>query len=92
MTAFESAQREEILLYRILSNATHLMQSLDKGVFGALKQKWYAVARVHSRENPGAQIGKDSFAEKLKEAYILFYKPIILVNSFRASVIDIPGG
>ncbi|XP_053394427.1 uncharacterized protein LOC123524787 isoform X2 [Mercenaria mercenaria] len=85
MTAFESAKRDGILLYRIIPNATHLMQHLDKGVFGPLKQKWYAVTRVHSREHPGVPIGKDSFAEKLKEAYLLFYKPLILINSFISS-------
>ncbi|XP_060604840.1 uncharacterized protein LOC132757544 isoform X2 [Ruditapes philippinarum] len=83
--AFEMAKSKGILLYRIIPNATHLMQPLDKGVFGPLKQSWYKVMRAHAREKPGVAIGKDTFSEKLKEAYLLFYKPLTVVNSFKSS-------
>ena len=66
MSAFENAKKNGILLYRIIPNATHLMQPLDKGVFGPLKQRWYQVVRAHSREHPGIAIGKETFSEKLK--------------------------
>lgn len=38
---FMKAKSKGIELYRILPNATHLMQPLDKGVFGPLKSKWH---------------------------------------------------
>ncbi|XP_052252276.1 uncharacterized protein LOC127858948 isoform X1 [Dreissena polymorpha] len=37
------------------------------------------------RENPGKCIGKEVFAQKLTEAYLQFYKPITVINSFKSS-------
>ena len=61
------------------------MQPLDKGVFGPLKTKWHLVSRKYTRENPGKCIGKENFAEKLTEAYLQFYKPLTVMNAFKAS-------
>ena len=85
ITAFSSASERGIEVYRLVPNATHLMQPLDKGVFGALKTKWYQVTRQHTREHPGSKIGKPNFAEKLAEAFNEFYRPSTIVNSFRAT-------
>ena len=85
MTSFEEAKAKGIEVYRIVPNATHLMQPLDKGVFGPLKSRWHQVVRKHTREHPGTLIGKENFAEKLKEAFLLFYKPLTVINSFRSS-------
>ena len=41
MSVFEDAKSKGIELYRLVPNATHLMQPLDKGVFGPLKKKWH---------------------------------------------------
>lgn len=61
------------------------MQPLDKGVFGPLKNQWYKTVRKHNRENPGVPINKCNFAEKLRDAYNDFYRPSIVVNSFKSS-------
>ena len=82
---FMKAKSLGIELYRIVPNATHLMQPLDKGVFGPLKTKWHMMARKYTRENPGKCIGKENFAEKLKEAYLQFYKPLTVINAFKSS-------
>lgn len=82
---FMKAKSLGIELYRIVPNATHLMQPLDKGVFGPLKTKWHKTARKYTRENPGKCIGKENFAEKLKEAYLQFYKPLTVINAFKSS-------
>ena len=84
-TAFMNAKSKGIELYRIVPNATHLMQPLDKGVFGPLKSKWHLVARKYTRENPGRCIGKEIFAQKLTEAFLQFYKPLTIINAFRSS-------
>jgi hypothetical protein len=84
-TAFELASKRGIELYRIVVNATHLMQPLDVGVFGPLKQRWHQVVRTHTRNSPGTPISKENFAEKLKEAFLLFYKPLTIINAFRSS-------
>lgn len=87
MSVFEDAKSKGIELYRlhVVPNATHLMQLLDKGVFGPLKQKWHKLVRQHNRANPGNLIGKHNFAEKLKDAFLLFYRPLTVVNAFKAS-------
>ncbi|XP_052818209.1 uncharacterized protein LOC128244234 [Mya arenaria] len=82
---FLSAKAKGIELYRIVPNATHLMQPLDKGVFGPMKTKWHGVCRKYTRENPGKSIGKENFAQKLTEAYLQFYKPLTVINAFKAS-------
>lgn len=82
---FMKAKSQGIELYRIVPNATHLMQPLDKGVFGPLKTKWHMTARKYTRENPGKCIGKENFAEKLKEAFLQFYKPLTVINAFKSS-------
>lgn len=69
---FRKAKSKEIKLYRILPNTTHLMQPLDKGVFGPLKSKWYLTSRKYSRENRGKAIGKENFALKLSETFLNF--------------------
>ncbi|XP_052806390.1 uncharacterized protein LOC128235624 [Mya arenaria] len=85
MPAFELACKRGIKLYRIVPNATHLMQSLDVGVFGPLKQRWHQVVRSHTRISPGVLISKENFAEKSKEAFLQFYKPLTIINAFRSS-------
>ena len=84
-SVFQKAKEKGIELYRLVPNATHLMQPLDKGVFGPLKAKWHLVARKHVRDNPGKNIGKEIFPEKLKEAFLLFYKPLTVINAFKSS-------
>lgn len=53
MDIFTKAGSRGIEIYRLVPNATHLMQPLDKGVFGPLKKEWYKTVRKTTRENPG---------------------------------------
>ena len=85
LSVFEKAKQKGIELYRLVPNATHLMQPLDKGVFGPLKQRWHQTVRQHNRANPGLPIGIHNFSEKLKDAFLLFYKPLTVINAFKAS-------
>ncbi|KAJ8304426.1 hypothetical protein KUTeg_018009 [Tegillarca granosa] len=81
-TVFRKALSKGTELYRLVPNATHLMQPLDKEVFGPMKKQWYKTVGQHNRKHPGVIINKLKFAEKLKECYNDFYKPNIVVNSF----------
>lgn len=85
LSVFEDAKSKRIELYRLVTNATHLMQPLDKGVFGPQKQKWHKVVRQHKRANPGNLTREHNFAEKLKDAFLLSYKPLTVLNAFKAS-------
>ena len=85
MKAFTLAVAKGIEIYRLLPNSTHIMQPLDKGVFGALKTQWHKVTRKHARDYPGSKISKANFAEKLTEAFNNFYRPSTIINSFRST-------
>ena len=79
---FSKAISLQIEIYRLIPNATHLVQPLDKGVFGPLKKQWYATVRENTRTNQGAPITKINFAVKLVDTYLKFYKPSIIVGSW----------
>jgi hypothetical protein len=85
MEVFTFAKEKNIQIYRVVPNATHLMQPLDKGVFGGLKKEWYKVVRKNTKENPSTAINKQTFARHLRDAYMAFYKPATVASSFRAS-------
>ena len=68
------------LNYTIVSNATHVMQLMDKCVFEPLKSKWHIAVRKFSRETSGKSINKEIFAEKLTDAFLLFYKPLTVIH------------
>ncbi|WAR09915.1 hypothetical protein MAR_034991, partial [Mya arenaria] len=67
ISVFTEAKFKGIELYRIVPNATHLMQPLD------------------SREDQGRSINRENFTEKLTEAFLLFYKPLTVINAFKSS-------
>ncbi|XP_062571348.1 uncharacterized protein LOC134233399 [Saccostrea cucullata] len=85
MDIFTKARRRGIEIYRLVPNATHLMQPLDKGVFGPLKKEWYDTVRKNTRLNPDKPIDKKSFPSKLHETYVAFYKPSIIIGAFKGS-------
>jgi len=85
MSVFQFAMSRGIELYMFIANATHIMQPLDVGVFGPLKIRWYKVLCRQSRENPGSPVGKEKFPALLKEAFLLLYRSLTVVNSFISS-------
>jgi hypothetical protein len=85
MDIFTKASSRGIEIYRLVPNATHLMQPLDKGVFGPLKKEWYSTVRKNTKANPGKPIDKKTFAAKLHETYVAFHKPSIVIGAFKGS-------
>ncbi|XP_045177895.2 jerky protein homolog-like [Mercenaria mercenaria] len=85
LNIFTFAKEKQIELYRLIPNATHFLQPVDNGVFGPLKKVWYKIVRKYTKENPGKSIGKENFAGKLHEAFMLFYKPLTVSSSFRST-------
>ena len=82
---FSFAKSKEIELYRLQPNATHFLQPLDNGVFGPLKKVWYQTVRKFTKEHPGRSIDKETFGGKLNEAFMQFYKPLTVSNSFKTT-------
>ncbi|XP_071799787.1 uncharacterized protein [Asterias amurensis] len=85
VTTFDYAVAHGIEIFRIVPNATHLMQPLDVGIFGALKRQWNTTVKRNTKENPGKPINKATFPRKLNETVTAFYKPLTIVNSFKSS-------
>ena len=83
MDLFTKAKSMGIELYRLVPNATHLMQPLDNGVFGLLKKEWQITVKRHTKESPGESIGKKNFASKLAETQMRFFAPYKIVSSFK---------
>lgn len=85
MDIFTKAATKQIEIYRLVPNATHLLQPLDKGVFGPFKMEWYTTVRKNTRLNPDKPITKKNFAAKLNETYLSFYRPSIVIGAFKGS-------
>jgi hypothetical protein len=82
---FLPSQEKGIELFRLVPNSTHFLQPLDNGVFVPLKKSWYQTFRRNMKENPDKSIGKEHFAAKLQGAFLHFYKPLTVVNSFKST-------
>ena len=74
-------------MYRLVPNATHSIQPLDKGVVGPLKKRWFEVVRRYIRDNPGAPIGKENFTKLLKEVFLCSTSPLQSHTASRVLVI-----
>ena len=49
----EMAAQEEVIIFTLPANTTHLAQPLDRGCFGPLKQAWKQVCHDFCISNPG---------------------------------------
>jgi len=64
------AAKEEVILFVLPPNTTHLTQPLDKGCFGPLKAKWGEVCHKYITDNPGKVVTRYCFSKLLHEAWI----------------------
>ncbi|XP_062605485.1 uncharacterized protein LOC134267284 [Saccostrea cucullata] len=85
MESFSMAKDLGIEIYRLVRNATHLMQPLDVGVYGPLKKSWYKHLRAHTKQHPEDMVRKQTFARHLQVAFLDFYKPLTVQKSFASS-------
>ncbi|XP_044183850.1 uncharacterized protein LOC122964359 [Acropora millepora] len=85
LDTFELAKRNDVFIYALLKNATHLVQPADVGLFGAMKQSWYKNVRRYSQQNPNTDITKKNFSSIFKKTWEDAMRPSILVDSFRKS-------
>jgi len=85
LETFELANKNQVYLYALLKNATHLNQPADVGVFGAMKQSWYKNVRQYSRQNPNTDINKKNFCYVFKNTWVEVMRPSLLIDAFRKS-------
>lgn len=60
------AKENNVVLLRLPSHLTHILQPLDKAVFGEVKRQWRKKLRCHSRVSRD-KIRKEDFPTKLSD-------------------------
>ena len=64
------AIEENVIVFTLPPNTTHVIQPLDKGVFGPLKSAWREVCHSFLVSNPGRKITKYDFSHLFSEAWM----------------------
>ena len=85
LATFELAKKNNVHIFALLKNATHLVQPADVGLFGAMKQTWYKHVRIYNQQNPNTDITKKNFCSVFKSTWEEVMRPSILVDAFRKS-------
>ena len=65
------------------SNTTHVLQPLDVGVYGPLKQAWKKILTQHKFSTRASNIGKEDFPTLLAQLWETRFKSSHLVGGFR---------
>ena len=77
-----NAAEQEIIVFALPPNTTHLSQPLDKGCFGPLKMRWRQVCHKYMSENPGKIVTRYSFSELFAEAWNDSMIPCNILSGF----------
>jgi hypothetical protein len=64
-----AASEQEIIIFTLPPNTTHLSQPLDKGPFSPLKKAWQEVCHQFTLKNPGRCITRYDFSQLFSEAW-----------------------
>ena len=79
------AAQEDVIVFTIPPNTTHLTQPLDKGCFGPLKQKWKEVCHDFLVKNPGKVVTQFDFSQLLSSAWLMAMSMPNVINGFRTT-------
>lgn len=79
------AAKEQILLFCLPPNTTHLLQPLDKGPFGALKKAWQKYCHDFLAINPGRVITRYEVSRLLSKSWFEAMTPANIISSFRCT-------
>ena len=75
------AAHEQVVVFCLPPNTTHLLQPLDKGAFGPLKTYWNQECQKFLRENPGQVMTDYSFMKVFSKAW---YQAMTIPNVMAA--------
>ncbi len=75
------AAREQVIVFCLPPNTTHLLQPLDKGAFGPLKVYWHQACQEFMRANPGQVITEYAFMKVFSKAW---YRAMTIPNAMSA--------
>ncbi|XP_068742122.1 uncharacterized protein [Montipora capricornis] len=85
LQTFELAKENQVHIFALLKNATHLVQPADVGLFGSMKQTWYKNVRLFSKKHPNTDITKKNFCSVFKSTWDEVMHPSTLSDAFRKS-------
>ena len=81
----EEACAKGIILFVYPPHTMHLLQPLDVGVFGPLKQVWSEVLKAFKLESKGAKVDKAAFPSLVSRMWDHVLQPHHLIGGFRAT-------
>ena len=64
------AAAEGIIIFCLPPHATHILQPLDNGAFGAIKQHWSEACHRYCSHNPGKVVNRYNFSEVFRSAWV----------------------
>ena len=67
--AVKMAAEEQVVMFALPPNTTHLSQPLDKGFFGPLKVAWRRVCHTYLSGNPGVVVTHSTFSQLFSTAW-----------------------
>ena len=79
------AAEQEILIFVLPPNTTHLTQPLDKGCFSPLKVLWRQTCHEFRRMNPGKVVTRFDFSRLFSEAWYQAMSAKNIVASFKTT-------
>ena len=78
------AAAEGVILFCLPPHTTHLLQPLDNGVFGSLKQHWREECHRYCSKTPGKVVNRFNFSEIFHSAWVHGMAMQNIIASFRA--------
>ena len=73
---------EDVIVFTLPPNTTHLTQPLDKGVYGPVKAAWRDICHSFLAKNPGRKVTKYDFSRLFSEAWMKALTPKNIVSGF----------
>ena len=64
------AAEEDVIIFTLPPNTTHLTQPLDKGVFGPFKDHWRQVCHDFQVSHPGKVVSNYNFSKLFSKAWM----------------------
>lgn len=79
------AAEQQVILFALPPNTTHLSQPLDKGCFGPLKAAWKDACHQYMTDNPGKVVTKFQFSAIFSEAWLRSMTVANITAGFRVT-------
>lgn len=79
------AQDNNVVLVKFPPNVSHFIQPLDKTVFKTMKTDWKVLLLEYNRKNPGKNLTKAEFVEKIGVLWEESFKPRNIKSGFQST-------